>query len=237
MTAALEVEDLTKRFGGLVAVDRVSLSIGRGQVLGLIGINGAGKSTLMNCIAGTYRPDGGRVRLDGAEITGLTPHEIALAGIGRTFQIPRIFRRMTLVDNLMIPLLRSDAPDAELTARAETGLGEVGLHKLRGNMGEELSGGQQKLLELARVIMLEPRVILLDEPFAGVNPSLCRVMIERIEALRAAGRSILLVSHDLTSIYRLSDRVAVLNQGAIIAEGGVDEVRQDPAVIEAYLGN
>lgn len=233
----LSVDGLVKRFGGLVAVNDVSFHIARGSIAGLIGINGAGKTTLMNCVNGIYRSDDGRVTFDGRDITHLTPHEIALVGVGRTFQIPRTFNRMSLIDNLMVPMLRSPASDDELVARAEEGLERVNLHDLRGNNGEELSGGQQKLLELARVIMLDPPLILLDEPFAGVNPSLCRLMIEQIEALRADGKSFLLVSHDLTSIYRLSDWIYVLNQGEIIAEGDVDTVRQDPAVIEAYLGN
>lgn len=237
MTALLEVEGLTKRFGGLVAVDGVGLEVPRGRIVGLIGINGAGKTTLMNCLNGIYRADEGRVRLKGEDITRRTPHEIALKGVGRTFQVPRTFRRMDLIDNLMVPLLHTPASDAELTARAEDGLRQVGLFELRHNHGEELSGGQQKLLELARVIMLDPDLILLDEPFAGVNPSLCRLMTAQVERLRDAGKSFLLVSHDLTSIYRLSDHLYVLNQGAIIAEGGVEAVRNDPAVIEAYLGS
>lgn len=237
MTALLEVEGLTKRFGGLVAVDGVGLEVPAGRIVGLIGINGAGKTTLMNCINGIYRADEGQVRLHGEDITRRTPHEIALRGVGRTFQVPRTFRRMDLLDNLMVPLLHTPASDAELTARAEAGLRQVGLFELRHNHGEELSGGQQKLLELARVIMLDPDLILLDEPFAGVNPSLCRLMTEQVERLRDAGKSFLLVSHDLTSIYRLSDHLYVLNQGEIIAEGGVEAVRNDPAVIEAYLGS
>ncbi len=236
MTALLEVEQLTKRFGGLVAVDGVSLEVPAGRIVGLIGINGAGKTTLMNCINGIYRVDDGHVRLKGEDVTRRTPHEIALKGVGRTFQVPRTFRRMDLIDNLMVPLLHTPASDAELKARAEEGLRQVGLYDVRHNHGEELSGGQQKLLELARVIMLDPDLILLDEPFAGVNPSLCRLMTEQVERLRDAGKSFLLVSHDLTSIYRLSDHLYVLNQGEIIAEGGVEAVRNDPAVIEAYLG-
>ena len=232
----LKVEGLVKRFGGLVAVNNVSLDVGRGTIVGLIGINGAGKTTLMNCLNGIYTTDEGRVSLDGKPLTGLTPHEIALAGIGRTFQIPRTFHRLSLIDNLMIPMLRSREPDDVLIERAERGLERVNLHGLRMNHGEELSGGQQKLLELARVMMLDPALVLLDEPFAGVNPTLCKLMIEQIMAMRAQGKSFLLVSHDLTSIYRLSDWIYVLNQGQVISQGGVDDVRNDPAVVEAYLG-
>lgn len=235
--ALLSVDGLVKRFGGLIAVRDVSFTVNRGSIVGLIGINGAGKTTLMNCINGIYRTDSGHVTFDGHDITRRTPHEIAAHGVGRTFQVPRTFHRMSLVDNLMIPVLGSDLSDAELTEQAEACLSRVNLYDLRANNGEELSGGQQKLLELARVMMFDPPLILLDEPFAGVNPSLCRIMIQEIETMRAAGTTFLLVSHDLTSIYRLSDHLLVLNQGEIIAEGGVADVRDNPDVIEAYLGN
>ena len=233
----LAVTGLLKTFGGVVAVNNVSFALERGAIAGLIGINGAGKTTVMNCINGIYRSDTGRVMIAGHDVTHRTPHEIAVLGVGRTFQIPRTFHRMTLIDNLLVPVLRSSKRDDELIEMAEACLARVDLYELRGNNGEELSGGQEKLLELARVMMLDPWLILLDEPFAGVNPSLCRIMIHEIERLREEGKTFLLVSHDLTSIYRLSTRLLVLNQGEIIAEGGVDEVRNDPAVIEAYLGN
>jgi len=232
----LRVEGLSKSFGGLLAVDRLDLAVERGTILGLIGINGAGKTTVMNCINGIYRSDAGRVIFEERDITHLTPHEIARAGVGRTFQVPRVFRRMTLIENMLVPMLSSHEGDQALTARAEAYLARVNLQGLRHNFAEELSGGQQKLLELARVMMFEPKLILLDEPFAGVNPALCRLIIEQVEALLEAGTTFVLVSHDLTSIYRLSDHVAVLNQGQKIAEGSVDAIRRDPVVIEAYLG-
>ncbi len=237
MDAILGIEGVVKRFGGLVALRDVSFEVARGTIVGLIGINGAGKTTLMNCANGIYHTDGGRISVDGRDVTNLTPHEIASRGVGRTFQIPRIFHRMTLIDNLMIPVLKSPLSDLELIEMAESYLDRVTLHGLRGNNGEELSGGQEKLLELARVMMFDPALILLDEPFAGVNPSLCRIMIHQIEQLKEEGKSFLLVSHDLTSIYRLSDKIFVLNQGEVIASGGVENIQNDPAVIEAYLGN
>jgi branched-chain amino acid transport system ATP-binding protein len=199
-------------------------------------VNGAGKTTLMNCICGIYRADQGRVSIGGRDMTGLTPHEIAHAGVGRTFQIPRVFRKMSLIDNLLVPVLDRADTDRALIERAEAMLEQMRLVELRHNFAEELSGGQQKLLEMARMLMPEPNVVMLDEPFAGVHPMLCRFMIERIEAIAAGGKTVLLISHDLTSIYRLSHRVAALNQGRVIAEGSVDEIRGNPAVVEAYLG-
>ena len=236
MTPAIEVIGLTKRFGGLTALDDVSLTVDAGKVLGIIGVNGAGKTTLMNCLCGIYRPDAGIIRIGGHDTTGRAPHEVAHRGIGRTFQIPRVFGRMSLIDNLMVPVLSRQQPDALLLAQAEAMLEQMRLIDLRHNFAEELSGGQQKLLEMARMLMPEPRVVMLDEPFAGVHPELCSFMIERIRAMSAVGKTVLLISHDLTSIYRLSHRVAALNQGRVIAEGSVDQIRGNPAVVEAYLG-
>lgn len=233
---AIAVQGLHKHFGGLVALDGIELEARAAEVLGIIGVNGAGKTTLMNCICGIYRADRGRVSIGGRDMTGLTPHEIAHAGVGRTFQIPRVFRKMSLIDNLLVPVLDRDEPDRALIERAEAMLEQMRLIELRHNFAEELSGGQQKLLEMARMLMPEPRVVMLDEPFAGVHPTLCRFMIEQIEAIAAGGKTVLLISHDLTSIYRLSHRVAALNQGRVIAEGSVDEIRGNPAVVEAYLG-
>ena len=235
-TAAIAVSGLTKRFGGLLALDDVAFSAQPGQVLGIIGVNGAGKTTLMNCVCGIYKPDQGGILIDGHDTTGRAPHEVAHRGVGRTFQIPRVFRKMSLIDNLLVPVLAQRKPDSVLLAQAEAMLEQMNLLELRHNFAEELSGGQQKLLEMARMLMPDPRVVMLDEPFAGVHPQLCRFMIERIESMSAAGKTVLLISHDLTSIYRLSNRVIAMNQGRIIAEGDVTAIRGNPAVIEAYLG-
>lgn len=236
MTAAIEVRGLYKHFGGIAALDGVELEARPTEVLGIIGVNGAGKTTLMNCICGIYRADRGRVAIGGLDVTGLAPHEVAHAGVGRTFQIPRVFRKMSLIDNLLVPVLDRGDSDSALIERAEAMLEQMRLIDLRHNFAEELSGGQQKLLEMARMLMPEPQVVMLDEPFAGVHPMLCLFMIEQIEAIAASGKTVLLISHDLTSIYRLSHRVAALNQGRVIAEGSVDEIRGNPAVVEAYLG-
>lgn len=237
MSAALAVRGLRKRFGGLTALDGVEIEAYPAEVLGIIGVNGAGKTTLMNCICGLYRADEGQVWIGERDCTGLTPHEIAHLGVGRTFQVPRVFRKMSLIDNLLVPVLDRDVPGAALIERAEAMLERMRLVELRHNYAEELSGGQQKLLEMARMLMPDPRVVMLDEPFAGVHPTLCRFMIERIETMAAEGKTVLLISHDLTSIYRLSRRVAALNEGRVIAIGGVHEIRGNPAVVEAYLGN
>lgn len=237
MTPTIEVRGLVKRFGGLTALDGASFDAPPAAVLGIIGVNGAGKTTLMNCICGIYRPDEGKIRIGDHDVTGRTPHEIAHRGVGRTFQIPRVFGRMSLVDNLLVPVLDQRLPDAELVQRAEAMLEQMRLIDLRHSYAEELSGGQQKLLEMARMLMPDPSVVMLDEPFAGVHPQLCHFMIERIEAMAAKGKTVLLISHDLTSIYRLSHRVIAMNQGRVIAEGSVDEIRNNHAVIEAYLGD
>ena len=236
MTAVLAAHGLVKRFGGLTALEGIDLAVQPGEVLGIIGVNGAGKTTLMNCICGLYRPDAGEIFLAGERVTGLLPHDIARRGVGRTFQVPRVFRRISLIDNLLVPVLRERASDQTLQRRAEAMLERMQLIALRYNHAEELSGGQQKLLEMARMLMADPKVAILDEPFAGVHPALCRFMIDQIEAIAATGTAVLLISHDLTSIYRLSHRVAALNEGRVIAEGSVDAIRRNPVVIEAYLG-
>ncbi|MFZ9678832.1 MAG: ABC transporter ATP-binding protein [Quisquiliibacterium sp.] len=237
MSGTIEVKELVKRFGGLTALDGVGFSAEPGQVLGIIGVNGAGKTTLMNCICGIYRPDSGSIRVAGVDVTGRSPHEIAHQGVGRTFQIPRVFGRMSLVDNLLVPVLDRKLPDRQLLEQAESVLEQMRLIDLRHNHADELSGGQQKLLEMARMLMPDPKVVMLDEPFAGVHPQLCRFMIEQIESMRDGGKTVLLISHDLTSIYRLSNTVIAMNQGKVIASGGVEDIRGNQQVIEAYLGD
>lgn len=232
----VDIRDLTVRFGGHVALSGVDFALGRGEAVGLIGVNGAGKTTLMNCICGLQSASGGSVRVRDKDVRGLPSHEIARLGIGRTFQNPRVFRKMTLLDNMLVPALDASDSDGALTARAEALLDRMKLLPLRHNYAQELSGGQQKLLELARLLMRDPSVVLLDEPFAGVHPVLCKFMIEQIGQLSNEGKAVLLISHDVTSIYRLSRRLVALHQGKVIASGAVEEVRNHPAVIESYLG-
>ena len=233
----LKVSNLQKRFGGLVALRGVDLHVPRAAILGIIGMNGSGKTTMLNCINGLYVPDAGSIELDGAEIAGKQVHEVARLGVGRTFQVPRIFRQLTLLDNLEVAQQQTGRSADERYAQSEYWLHKVELHRLRHNYAEELSGGQQKLVELARIMVARPKVVLLDEPFAGVNPALAQLLISVIRELPGEHDcSVVLVSHDLTSIYQLSHHIIVMNEGAILSQGNAEQVRADPRVVEAYLG-
>lgn len=233
----LKVTNLKKRFGGLVALQGVDMHVPRGSILGIIGMNGSGKTTMLNCINGIYTPDEGSIELDGKEIGGRQIHEVARLGVGRTFQVPRIFRQLTLLDNLEVAQQQTGRGAEERYAQSEYWLHKVELHRLRHNYAEELSGGQQKLVELARIMVARPKVVLLDEPFAGVNPALAQLLISVIRELPTEHDcSVVLVSHDLTSIYQLSHHIIVMNEGAILSQGNADHVRSDPRVVEAYLG-
>jgi branched-chain amino acid transport system ATP-binding protein len=200
-------------------------------------MNGSGKTTMLNCIGGLYHADAGSIKLDGKELVGLAPERIAMLGVGRTFQVPRVFPRLTLLDNLAVPQIPLRRSADEVADHTEHWLREVELFALRHNYGEELSGGQQKLLELARIMVTRPSLILLDEPFAGVNPHLAQLLINVIRKIPGEHNcSVVLVSHDLTSIYQLSNHIVVMNEGAILSQGNADQIRNDPAVVEAYLG-
>ncbi|NYT35910.1 ABC transporter ATP-binding protein [Allopusillimonas soli] len=233
----LVVEDLKKSFGGLQALKGVSVTLPDESILGVIGMNGSGKTTLLNCINGIYVPDEGSIRLDNINLVGMPIHRVAARGVGRTFQVPRVFQHMTLMENMDVAQVAHDSTHDERYARSEYWLHKVELLRLRHNYAEELSGGQQKLLELARIMVANPKVILLDEPFAGVNPELAQMLIGIIKEIpQQHGCSVILVSHDLTSIYRLSNHIVVMNEGAVLAEGSAAQVKENPAVVEAYLG-
>ncbi|MEI2417451.1 ABC transporter ATP-binding protein [Orrella sp. JC864] len=233
----LAVRNLKKRFGGLQALRGIDLDVPERAILGVIGMNGSGKTTLLNCINGIYRADSGSIALQGQPLIGRAVHQIAALGIGRTFQVPRVFQRMTLMENMDVAQASAAASQVERDDMSAYWLDKVGLLRLRHNYAEELSGGQQKLVELARIMVARPRLILLDEPFAGVNPELARKLIALIAEIPVEhGCSVVLVSHDLTSIYQLSHHIIVMNEGAILTQGDAQAVRSDPAVIEAYLG-
>ena len=252
MPPFLAVEDLTKSFGGLRAVDRCSLEVREGTITGLIGPNGAGKTTLFNLLTGFHRPDGGRVRFRGDDITGLPPHTIFRRGICRTFQIPREFKDLSVLENLMVvapdqagerlwvPWLqpgRVRRDETRLRERAMVVLEQVGLARLAGEPAWTLSGGQKKLLELARTLMAEPALLMLDEPGAGVNPTQMKELTRYIQWLAAErGVTILLIEHDMDLVMTICNPVIVLSEGRPLAEGPPDIIRKDPRVLSAYLG-
>jgi branched-chain amino acid transport system ATP-binding protein len=234
----LEVRDLYKSFGGIQALNGVEFRICGNELIGLIGPNGAGKTTLTNILDGVYKPTGGQVWFNGQRIDGLPPYEIARRGLGRTFQVTRAFRRMTVLENMLVPAMALSATVSRPQAqkKAMEVLEFLTMEHLARDYARSLSGGQQKLLELGRLLMLDPDIIILDEPFAGVHPKLMEKIYEYIEVVHKQGKAFVIISHDMESIFTLSNRLLVLNFGELIADGDASVVRQDPAVIEAYLG-
>jgi ABC-type branched-subunit amino acid transport system ATPase component len=231
--AILEVRDVTKRFGGVTAVNRCSLALAPGKIYGLIGPNGSGKTTLFNCITGLDPRDAGEVRFKGERIDGLKPHQVARLGIGRTFQIIRVFPELTALENLLVV---TRGPFETARRRAEELLRFVTLDRLGHEYAGNLSYGQQKLLEFIRVLMTDPELILLDEPAAGVNRTLLNELLAAIAQLRDRGKTILIVEHDMKVVMGLCEAVFVLDYGEKIAEGPPGAIQTDERVIEAYFG-
>jgi branched-chain amino acid transport system ATP-binding protein len=249
----LKVEGLRKEFGGIVAVDDTSFEVEAGTMTGLIGPNGAGKSTTFNCITGVHQPTAGSVEFNGEEITGLNPHQVANRGLVRTFQIARELEEMTVMENMMLApkdqqgetLWRSLLPwsrqavveqEEAVLERCWEILEFFEIDHLAHEYAENLSGGQRKLLELARALLTEPDMLLLDEPFAGVNPSLEERLLDHVHALRDEGYTFLIVEHDMDLIMENCSRVIVMHQGNVLMEGTPEAVRSNEEVIEAYLG-
>jgi branched-chain amino acid transport system ATP-binding protein len=236
----LEVTNLVKDFGGIRAIDRLSFKVEENELLGIIGPNGSGKTTTINLIGGALKPTEGRITFRGKQIDGLPSYEIAKRGIGRTFQVTQVFRRMSVMENMMVPALSIPKSDGgreiDQTGRALEILGFLKLDYLRKEYARNLSGGQQKLLELGRILMLDPEVIMLDEPFAGVHPELKMEIHDYIREMHREERTFIIISHDLQSIFNLSKRLIVLSEGRKICDGTPEEVRDDERVVEAYLG-
>ena len=247
----LSAISICKGFGGILALDHCSIRVEEGAIVGLIGPNGAGKSTLFDVISGFLTPDGGSIVFSGREILGLPAYKIARLGLVRTFQIPRSLMRMTVLENMMLgaqgqagerlcnPLIRRHkvmAQETEIREKAEGILEFFDLGRMRDEYAGSLSGGQKKMLEMARALMADPRLLLLDEPFAGVNPALADRLIEQIRILKEKGLSIIIIEHAIPYVLALSDELYVLNKGAVLASGRPDAVISDRRVFEAYLG-
>jgi neutral amino acid transport system ATP-binding protein len=245
VSALIEAEGVSKSFGGLQALSDCSLSVAKGSIAGLIGPNGSGKTTLFNVMTGYDRCSGGEIRFDGRSITRATPERVFALGVGRTFQITRLFFRLSVLENMLVATQRHEGwargaarragSEAE-RARAMELLEFVGLSRLARSPAGNLSYGQRKLLELASLLVADPAVLLLDEPTAGVNPTLIKQLTERIRELNRAGKTFLVVEHNMEFVMGLCHDVTVLHQGRTLKTGTPEQVRADPAVLDAYLG-
>jgi branched-chain amino acid transport system ATP-binding protein len=233
----LEVRGITKSFSGIRALNGVDITAEEGKILGVIGANGAGKTTLFNCIMGAFPPDAGTVTLDGKDITGMATHKLARAGMLRTFQLMRPFHTMTVLENVTIASMSQGAPN-DRTAKAEAlqAIERTGLAEWAGTLSSSLPTAVQKRLELARALAMKPRILLLDEVLAGLVPAERVPVLELLETLRDDGMTMVFIEHIMAAVRRLSDSVVMMDQGQVLATGSVDDVLNDPHVIEAYLG-
>ncbi len=247
----IEARGLVREFGGLRAVDGVSIALEHGEMVGLIGPNGAGKTTLFNLLAGSLRPSSGRIRICGVDVSTAGPDSRLRLGVGRTFQIPRPFAAMTVLENVLtgrqnqtgeriamnfLQPGRVAAEERRAVDKARALLDFVTLSRLENEPARVLSGGQRKLLELARILMADPQAILLDEPAAGVNPALLELIIDRLRMLNGDGKTILLIEHNMDMVGRLCGRVVAMASGRLLAEGAPAAVAANPDVVAAYLG-
>lgn len=230
----LEVRDIRRNFGGIQAVAGVSLALENQEIVGIIGPNGSGKSTLFNLLTGILKPTSGQVLLGGKDITGWSPHRVARAGMGRTFQIPALFVNMTVKENLYAAIVEGDWRNAEKRSSEVLELMQLG--HVRDSLAGGLSGGQQRLLEFGRVLMREPDIILLDEVTAGVHPNLRRIILNAVRRLQERGRAFLVIEHDMELVRTTCERIIVMDAGQIVAEGTFEEIAGNKSVVEAYLG-
>ncbi|MXY75796.1 MAG: ABC transporter ATP-binding protein [Acidimicrobiia bacterium] len=244
MTALLDARGVVKRFGGLTAVDGVDIRVGAGEMVGLIGPNGSGKTTLFDCLSRVSSLDAGSVRFDGVDITRHRPHQVARLGLARTFQLIRVYRELTVFENMELSIQWAQVGAARLFGRTDPAtrrrvdslLEFLLLAPLRDERAGALSGGQRRLLEIGMALMSEPKLLLLDEATSGVNPTLVAEIADRLREVNADGVAILLVEHNVGFVAELCHRVVVLDRGAKLAEGTPGQVMEDPAVIEAYFG-
>ena len=232
----LEVVDVTKRFGGVIANDNVSLAVAKGEIVGLIGPNGAGKTTLFKCIAGSYPVETGRILFEGREITNLSPDRICREGIARTFQVTRVFRDLTVLENVVVGALSRTNSVTLARRRAAEILALTGLAQKSGQLGRNLTIADKKRVELARALATQPRMLLLDEVMAGLTPKEVKEAVALLRAILERGVTMLLVEHVMEVVMPLADRIVVLHNGRKIAEGPPAQVAADPQVVSAYLG-
>jgi len=243
--ALLEIDRLSKRFFHFPALTEISLAVERGELLGIIGPNGSGKTTLFNCVTGVLAPSGGQVRFDGADITGMKADAVCRRGIARTFQLIQLFPQMTVLENMLMAAQERDGTlvsrllrreGAAVRERALGLLDYLSIGHVRDNLAANLSYGQQKLVDFGMALMSQPEVILLDEPLAGVNPTMIRTLVGHIEELNARGHTFVVIEHNMEVVMSLCRRVIVLSQGYQIAEGTPQEVADNPLVLDAYFG-